>query len=117
MSSSCTYAARDVIGQPVGCLGGIEIGTIAELVVTRDSGRIRYVIVEPKEDALGVQDVLLAIPWRAVGYMYMAPAWFLLPMPIEEVKRAPVFHADSWPDFSDTREMAEVHAFYGEPPS
>ena len=115
---SITCASRDVLGRQISCLDDICIGIIRELVVNQESGRVRYVIVEPREEAMGVENGVLAIPWRALSPVTNDPdRAFVLPLLIDDAKQAPTFEAGSWPDFSNTREMAEVHAFYGEPPA
>lgn len=114
-----TCVARDMIGRQVRCLGGGPVGNIAKLVIARHTGTIHYVIVAPSALLGHGDNDLLAIPWPALSAASLRSGTrtIELPLPFDMVKRAPAFSAHAWPDFSNSREMAEVHSFYGEQPS
>jgi hypothetical protein len=118
--ASPTPVARltDVLGKVVGCLGMDDVGCVTDLIVAHDSGQILYAILQPTNRFGDEPGRYLAIPWRTLAgdSRFVAATRYRLPLSASHLKRAPAFASESWPDFSNSREMAEVHSFYGEPP-
>jgi hypothetical protein len=109
----------DILGAGMDCLDAASIGQIAELVVGAGSRRILYVVVKPHERLRGANgDVFFAVPWGALSpvRLHDGELHYRLPISLTRLRRAPTFQPDRWPDFGNSREMAEVHSFFGEPP-
>ncbi len=119
MERRSVFRVTDVLGAGMDCLDAAGIGQIAELVVGAGSRRILYVIVRPREQLGDASSEYLAVPWGALSAVTSRDGGlhYRLPMSLTRLRRAPTFKPDCWPDFSSSREMAEVHSFFGEPPA
>jgi hypothetical protein len=94
-----------------------DVGLVTDLIVAHDSGQILYAILQPTSRLGDASGHYLAVPWRTLtGDSTCAAKRYRLPLSASHLRRAPAFASEAWPDFSSSREMAEVHSFYGEPP-
>jgi hypothetical protein len=119
MESRPVFRVTEVLGANMDCLDAAEVGHIAELVVGAGTRRILYVVVKPHARLGNPATEYLAVPWAALSRVGVGngATHYRVPMPLTRLRRAPTFSPDRWPDFGSSREMAEVHSFFGEPPS
>lgn len=91
-----------------------DLGTIEELMIAPDSGRVAYAVLS-FGGFLGFGDKLVAVPWSLLSLRDEEHA-FLLNVDRRTLENAPAFAAEEWPDFTDERWGNEIHAYYGRQP-
>jgi len=104
------FRAKDIIGSRVMNLEGQHIGTIANLVIDIDTGRILYAAID-FGGFLGFRDKLFAVPWQSLAAV-PAEGLFILDQSKETLKKAPGFDRNNWPDIGDTQWNAGIYRFY-----
>ncbi len=89
-----------------------ELGTIDELVININDGKVRYAALS-FGGVLGVGDKLFAIPWDALQFKQNADeAFFLLSVSKERLKTAPGFDKSEWPDTATPEWREEIDVYY-----
>ena len=91
-----------------------DLGTIEDLMIDIESGRIAYAVLS-FGGFLGVGDKLFAIPWSALSLDAGAKR-FVLNVSRELLEQAPGFDKKNWPDMSDPAWGAQIYAYYGSRP-
>ena len=92
---------------------GQYLGTIQELMVDTESGRVAYaVLAGGGRSELG--DQLLAIPW-GLFEIDLVNRRFYLNVDREQLARAESFDKNDWPDMSDPNFAKRIHQYYGAP--
>jgi hypothetical protein len=119
MARSAVIRVTDVLGAGMDCLDAADVGRIAELVVGAGSRRVLYVVVKARERLGRSSKDCFAVPWGAVSAFtgFDGRRRYRVPISLTRLRGAPTFPDGEWPDFGDTKEMAEVHSFFGEPPA
>jgi sporulation protein YlmC with PRC-barrel domain len=103
-----------LIGHGIEDQNGQDTGHINDIVIDAATGDVAYVIVALGGVA-GVGEKLFAIPW----HILQQPAntdTLRLKLTTEQLKNAPSFNADKWPDMEERHWTDAVHAYYGSPP-
>jgi sporulation protein YlmC with PRC-barrel domain len=94
---------------------GEDLGTIQDMVLDGGSGKIRYAVLS-FGGWLGIGDKLFAVPWQAMEVDHAAgdqdTRYLVLDKSKEELKEAPGFPQNDWPDFADASSLQGVDAFY-----
>jgi sporulation protein YlmC with PRC-barrel domain len=108
------YKMRSIIGHTVENQPGKALGHIEEVVIDAATGDIAYAVLAFGE-FLGVGGKLFALPWHALQQPGKAKT-FQLEMTEEQLKRAPGFDKDQWPDMEERHWQDAIHAYYGQPP-
>jgi sporulation protein YlmC with PRC-barrel domain len=108
------YKMRTLIGHAIENQQGKDLGDIEEVIVDAATGDVAYAVVAVGE-FLGVGGKLWAIPWHALQQPLAGDA-FRLAMTEEQLKNAPSFDKDRWPDLEDRHWSDTIHAYYGQPP-
>ena len=105
--------ASDLIGMKAEGVDGKKLGSIKDMVVDPEDGSIDYVVLDFGGLA-GIGDKYFAVPWEAVQF---APDQkkLLLPATKKDLKEAPGFDKNHWPDLNDKRESAVIYEFYSVP--
>lgn len=88
-----------------------RLGTLQDIMLDTDSGRIRYAVMS-SGGFLGMGDRLFAVPWGALK-LDTHNKRFILDVDAERVKAAPGFDKDHWPDMADEAWATDLHAYYG----
>lgn len=76
-----------------------------------ETGRVAYAVLS-FGGFLGFGGKLYAVPWCALE-LDADQRSFILNASKETLERAPVFHEEDWPDFTDQEWGHRVHRFYG----
>ena len=108
------FRAKTLIGYKVKNRSGEDLGKIEELAIDPETGQIAYAVLS-FGGFLGLGDKLFAIPWSALEPRH-ADEVFILDVDKQQLKNAPGFDKDKWPDMADRRWGAGVHGFYGARP-
>jgi sporulation protein YlmC with PRC-barrel domain len=88
-----------------------SLGTVQDIMLDIDSGRIRYAVMS-SGGFLGMGDRLFAVPWGALK-LDSHNKRFILDVDAERVKAAPGFDKDHWPNMADPAWATDLHAYYG----
>lgn len=108
------YKMSTIIGRAVESQHGNEVGQISEVVMEATTGNVAYAVVA-SDGFVGLGEKLFAIPWRALQQPTAAQT-FRLDMTEEQLKQAPGFDKDQWPDLEDRHWGDTIHAYYGQSP-
>lgn len=108
------YKMSTIIGRAVESQHGNEVGQISEVVMEATTGNVAYAVVA-SDGFVGLGEKLFAIPWRALQQPTAAQT-FRLDMTEEQLKQAPGFDKDNWPDLEDRHWGDTIHAYYGQSP-
>lgn len=109
-----TLSASTLIGDGVRNLDGDDLGTIKDLMVDIDGGRVAYAVLD-MGGFLGVGNKLFAVPWPALTLDTEAHE-FVLDADKETLQNATGFDQENWPDFSDRIWGETVYDHYGHRP-
>ena len=104
--------ASELIGMKVQGSDGKNMGKIRDLVIGPD-GDVRYAVLD-FSGFFGIGDKYFAVPWdvlqRAKNGKKLA-----LDMTKRDLKKAPGFDKEHWPDFSDWHQEVVIYEFYEVP--
>ena len=107
-------SASTLIGGDVNNPQGENLGSIKELMLDVDLGRVAYAVLS-FGGFLGMGDKLFAIPFRSLR-LRPDREDFVLDVPKERLKNAPGFDKDNWPHTADRTWGTEIHTYYGATP-
>lgn len=100
-------------GMPVRNTQGDDLGKIEDLVIELNRGDIRYAALSFGGFA-SVGDKLFAVPWKKLAFKFgEEDSYFIVDVTEDQLKRAPGFDQDRWPDVADPNWSKQVDAFYG----
>lgn len=91
-----------------------DLGDVKEIMLDMRNGKIAYAVLS-FGGFLGMGDKLFAVPWNALT-LDTANKRFILNVEIENLKNAPGFDQDDWPDMADRTWASSVHSYYGTKP-
>ena len=108
--------ATTVIGTKILNRSGEQLGTLKELVIDMEDGRIVYAVLS-FGGFLGKGDKLFAIPWEAFRWN-PKDRTFILDVKKDVLKEAPGFDKDHWPDLAQYEEgwLLDIYQYYGYSP-
>jgi sporulation protein YlmC with PRC-barrel domain len=103
-------SATTIIGDAVQNPAGEEVGTIKEIMLDTNNGRIMYAVMSVG-GFLGLGDQLFAVPWDALT-LDASNHCFILDADKELLKQAEGFDKDNWPDFAESQFHTGTYAHY-----
>jgi sporulation protein YlmC with PRC-barrel domain len=108
--------ATTIIGNKVFNRSGEQLGTLKELVIDLEDGRIAYAVLS-FGGFLGQGDKLFAIPWEAF-ILNPKDRTFILDVKKEMLKEAPGFDKNHWPDNAQYEAgwLLDIYEYYGYSP-
>jgi sporulation protein YlmC with PRC-barrel domain len=104
--------ASELIGMKVESTDGKSLGDIKDLVIDPDDGSIQYAVLDFGGFA-GIGDKFFAVPWEALQ-MDQGHDKVALDVSKRDLKDAPGFDKNNWPNLSEQQEVA-IYEFYGIP--
>jgi len=104
------FRVDKIIDSRVINLDGKPIGTINDLVIDIDSGRIAYAVLE-FGGFMGFGDKLFAVPWQSLTSV-PAEGIFIIDQSKAKLAKAPGFDKHDWPDVGDRKWGAGIYEFY-----
>jgi sporulation protein YlmC with PRC-barrel domain len=109
-------SATTMMGDKVVSREGEDLGTLKELMLDLDEGRINYAVLS-FGGFLGMGDKLFAIPWEALTIDTEAHT-FILDVNKDQLEDAPGFDQDNWPDEAQYEAgwLLDVYKYYGYTP-
>ncbi len=103
--------ASDLIGTKVQGTDGKNLGSIKDLVISPDDGDIQYAVLDFGGFA-GIGDKYFAVPWEALRFD-QEHKHLALDLHQKELKDAPGFDKNNWPDLSG--QQVVIYEFYEVP--
>lgn len=107
-------SAGTLMGDRVRNNQGEDLGTIKELMIDLENGRIAYAVLS-FGGLFGMGDKLFAVPWSAL-MLDESTHEFLLNADRRLLESAPGFDKNNWPDFADTSWGQQIYSYYGAKP-
>ncbi|WP_448206241.1 PRC-barrel domain-containing protein [Azospirillum sp. sgz302134] len=107
-------AADDLAKARLHAPNGDEMGSISELVVDPDTGRVAYAVVE-LGGFLGIGERNFPVPWALVQPTQDGNG-YALNVPKDRLTAAPQFTRSNRPDMSDRQWALALHTYYGVQP-
>lgn len=104
--SASTLESDDVYN-----LKGEKLGSVKEFMLDIQSGRVCYVVLS-FGGFLTLGEKLFAVPWGALT-VDTENKRFLMDTDEEQLKKAPGFDPNNWPNMADSTWENSVHAYYG----
>jgi sporulation protein YlmC with PRC-barrel domain len=105
--------ASDVIGMKVQDTEGKSLGSIKDLVIDPQDGDVQYAVLDFGGFA-GVGDKYFAVPWEALQ-LNPADKKIALDVSKKDLKDAPGFDKNNWPDLSEDQQAIVIYEFYDVP--
>jgi sporulation protein YlmC with PRC-barrel domain len=91
-----------------------DLGDIKEIMIDMRNGRVAYAVLS-FGGFLGMGEKLFAVPWSALK-LDTENKRFVLDVEKEDLKDAPGFDKDNWPDMADPIWASKIHSYYGTDP-
>lgn len=104
-------SAGTLTGDKVINLQGEEIGSVKEIMLDLEHGRVAYVVLS-FGGVMGLGDKLFALPWDSFQLDTDRKA-FVLNIAKEKLENAPGFDKDHWPLTENRKFLEEVYTYYG----
>lgn len=105
--------ASNLIGAKVQDTEGKKLGDIKDLVIDPLEGDIEYVVLD-FGGFLGIGDKYFAVPWEAMR-LSDDQKHLVLDVSKKDLKQAPGFSKDLWPDMSNREWIVTVYEYYDLP--
>lgn len=106
--------ANTLIGEDVYNHQEEDLGDIKELMLDMQTGEVAYAVLS-FGGILGMGAKLFAVPWEKLS-LDTVNKRFLLDVEKEQLKNAPGFDKDDWPDMNSSDWAEQVHTFFGSLP-
>lgn len=103
--------ATDVRGQTLMSDEGSELGTIKDIVIDKNSGRIAFAVVS-FGGTLGLGDKLVAIPWDLFDVNNEGKV-YATKIDKEQLKAAPRLESDDWDEFDNPTYIRSQYKHFG----
>jgi sporulation protein YlmC with PRC-barrel domain len=103
-------SASTLTGDAVKNLKGESLGDLKDIMIDTDNGTIAYGVLS-FGGVLGLGEKLFAVPWEAIK-VDGENEELILNVDKEQLKDAPGFDKDNWPNFADTRFVTQVREYY-----
>jgi sporulation protein YlmC with PRC-barrel domain len=87
-----------------------ELGTVQELMIDLEQGRVAYVVMAAG-GLLGIGEKYFAVPWSLLD-IDTDNHDVVVDLDKETIQNAPGFDKDNWPDPNDVGWLNEVYVYY-----
>lgn len=109
--NSNAFMVEKIVGSKVRNMQEEELGTIEDLVVDLDTGRILYAVMD-FGGFLGFGGKLFPVPWQSLAPL-PSEGIFFLDVSKAKLEDAPAYDKDSLPEMGDMHWGTKIAAFYG----
>ena len=110
---SSVLKASSLIGKKVQGTDGKNLGEIKDLVIDPLDGSISYAVLD-FGGFLGIGDKYFVVPWEALQ-LTKDQKTIVLDVSKKDLKQAPGFDKNNWPDLSNQAYAVIVYEYYGVP--
>ena len=115
LNSPTILSASTLAGYRVRSGDNEDLGTIEELMIDGQTGRIAFAVLCFASGA-EFGDKLFAVPWDVLR-LNAGECTVVLKADRETIASAPGFRQEDWPDFGDLAWGAAIHSHFGLEPS
>lgn len=112
--STTVLSAGTLTGDTVRNSAGDDLGTLEEIVIDLDRGRVAYVVLA-SGGFLGLGGKFFALPWDIIK-VDTDEKVVIVDVEEDAIKNAPGFDKDNWPDLADLTWVEDVYRYYGREP-
>lgn len=113
VTATRAFRASTLTGMKVYNTAGDEVGTVNELVINVEKGKVEYVALSVG-GFLGIGDKLFAVPWRLMSLKFDEDkTYFVVDVSKETLQRAEGFDQDHWPNVADPNWADSIERHYG----
>lgn len=112
--STTVLSAGTLTGDTVRNSAGDDLGTLEEIVIDLDRGRVAYVVLA-SGGFLGLGGKFFALPWDIIK-VDTDEKVVIVDVEEDVIKNAPGFDKDNWPDLADLTWVEDVYRYYGREP-
>ncbi|WP_447984896.1 PRC-barrel domain-containing protein [Nitrospira sp. Nam74] len=102
-----------VVGMKVQDTEGNKLGDIKDLVIDPADGSIGYAVLD-FGGFLGIGEKYFAVPWEALQLTRDRTA-IVLDVSKKDLKQAPGFDKNNWPDLASEEQALIIYEYYGMP--
>src|SRR5437868_1536080 len=110
---SKVFKASTILGMKVQDTEGKRVGDIKDLVIDPADGSIGYAVLD-FGGFLGIGDKYFAVPWEALQWTRDRKA-IVLDVSKKDLKQAPGFDKNHWPDLGSEEQALVIYEYYGMP--
>jgi sporulation protein YlmC with PRC-barrel domain len=103
-------SASTLTGDAVKNPQGESLGDLKDIMIDTDNGTIAYGVLS-FGGVLGLGEKLFAVPWEAIK-VDGENEELILNVDKEQLKNAPGFDKDNWPNFADQRFATQIREYY-----
>jgi len=103
--------ANTLLGEDVYNHRGEDLGDIKEFMLDMRTGNVSYAVLS-FGGFLGMGEKLFAVPWNALT-LDTVNKRFILKVEKDQLKDAPGFDADRWPDMNNPDWVKGINSYYG----
>jgi sporulation protein YlmC with PRC-barrel domain len=114
MTMPQALSAGTLTGDKVRNAAGDDLGSLHEIVIDLDSGRVAYAVLAAG-GFLGMGEKFFAIPWDLLT-VDTDNREIVLNVEMDILQNAPGFDKDNWPLTTDRAWIGEVFSYYGSTP-
>lgn len=111
LTKSPSVSVSTLAGYRVRSHANEDLGTIEEIIIQPETGRIAYAVLCFGGTA-GFGDRLFAVPWDLL-HLDAADRVLVLAWDHSKLVEAPAFEQDDWPDFTDEKWERQIREYYG----
>ena len=106
------FPSKKLTGLNVRNSAGEKIGTIDDVVINLQDGKVQYVALSVG-GVLGIGDKLFAVPFQEIKFNHgKDEMYYVLDISKEKLNAAPGFDKSNWPDFADPQWKSQVDNYY-----
>lgn len=110
MKNNGIVKSGEITGVTVKNNANENLGDIAEIVIDKVSGKVNYLVLD-FGGVLGFGNKYFAVPWQLFMYDNEDDC-FLLNVDKHDLKNAPGFDKDHWPNFASPAFTTAMHDYY-----
>ena len=100
------HRAKQILGTKVSIEGGLQIGTVEDIVFA-DDGMVEYIVVQNEQK-------LVSVPWAAAKFNFDQRT-AVVGISQERFQQIPTFTESQWPRFQDPQYRTQTYSFYNVP--
>jgi sporulation protein YlmC with PRC-barrel domain len=102
--------ASEITGVDVKNMKDENLGNINDVVIDKSTGKVSYLVLD-FGGFMGFGNKFFAVPWDQFTY-HEGKDCFVLNLDEKQLKNAPGFDKDNWPNFTSREVASSIEQFY-----
>ena len=103
-----------ILGSPVMSNSGQNLGTLNNMIVNYNAGRVDFGVLSLNQSASGQ---LVPVPWSTLHASSTQPLTFVFTGDPAKLQSAPSFSQNNWPDVNQSSWRQSIYSYYGVSPN